>query len=53
MQTAAFYEACDAYGVLVWVEFWITGKSLSVRLLCLLCDVRYLLDTCYAESGTL
>eukprot|EP00961_Rhodomonas_salina_P037942 509623-Rhodomonas_salina.2 len=25
--TAAFYEACDAYGVLVWVEFWITGDD--------------------------
>jgi len=24
-QPRAFYKACDAFGILVWVEFWITG----------------------------
>jgi mannosylglycoprotein endo-beta-mannosidase len=24
-QPRALYQACDAYGLLVWVEFWITG----------------------------
>jgi len=26
-QTPALYEACDALGILVWVEFWITGAN--------------------------
>ena len=26
-QPKSFYEACDAMGILVWVEFWITGDD--------------------------